>query len=59
MMHYIFQTLVFAYCVETDMQCGTGTVSYCAGRDRNGFSFDVSLRERDRNGFISTGRDWL
>jgi len=32
-------------------------VSYCAGRDGNSFSFDVSLRERDGNGFISTGRD--
>jgi len=36
----------------------SGTVSYCTGRDGNGFSFDVSSRERDGNGFISMGTGW-
>lgn len=56
-MPYIFQTLVFAYCVKTDIQRGTGTVGYCAGRDGNGCHFDCNWQERDRNGFMATGRD--
>ena len=38
---------------------GNGRERLAIAQDGNGFSFDVSLRERDGNGFISTGWDWL
>ena len=51
MMPYIFQTLVFAYCVQRELHSAgrerSGTVGYIAGRDGNGFQFDCNSRERD------------
>jgi len=39
------------------MRNGNGRERLATAWDGNGFSFDVSLRERDGNGFISMGRD--
>ena len=66
-MPYIFQTLVFAYCVQTELGYTardgngreSGTIVCCAGRDGNGFQFDCNSREWIyRDGTGGTGYDF-